>query len=190
MDNTNTKRNVIGSLIALGIFAVIFVAASVLTEPSVSSRIYKSYTQDTRVAAFYCFSFSMEFTSEPEIYSFYPVPRWDFWPTAFHRVEYVMEFPPEEERRWAVIYIKPDETMSKYDIDRLNRIISDDPGIEIDKRLTLPLTAEQIVSCPDAVLDIIKQLDREQWERLYPGEKITRPEAEMLARQAGIEVPV
>ena len=183
------KRGPIAVMVLLAVLALIFAGEFVARDHSLKARIYEYRMQDTYVAAFYCYSFDMKAVADPPVYENVPVPGWGFWPTVFHRIEYVMELPPEGERKWAVIYIGPGPIMTQSQIDTLNQIIDGDPGIEIDKRLTLPLTVEQILAYPDAVLEIIKQLDREQWESFYPGEKITRPTAEKLARQAGIEVP-
>ena len=182
------KKGVINFLIAVAVVLAVFVVFLTVTNQSTKEKIYEACLQDTYEAAFYCYTFDMEAVSDPPVYEKSPTPCWGFWPAVFSRVEYVMEFPPEERRGWAVIYIKPGMATAS-SVAVLDDIVYRDPSIEIDKRLTLPLTVEQVLTYPDAVLNIIKQLDREQWESFYSGKKIMRPEVEMLARNAGIEVP-
>jgi hypothetical protein len=181
------KRGIIKFLVAMAVVIAVFVVVYIATDPSLKAKVYQSRMQDAHVSAFYCFSFDMKATADPPVSEYMPTPSWGFWPVLFLRVEYVMEFPLEEDRRWAVIYIKP-SVFTDPQIGLLNEIIGGDPSIKVDNRLTLPLTEEQIVTYPDAVLEIIKQLDHEQWERFYPGE-MTRSTAKILARQAGIEPP-
>ena len=183
------KKGVINFLIAVAVVVAVFAVVVLATDKSIKATVYESRDQITDEAAFYCFSFGMKAVANPPVYDeSIPWTSWDFWPTLFLQVEYVMKFPPEGERKWAVIYIKPGMATDD-SVALLNDIIESDPSIEIDKRLTLPLTVEQVLTYPDAVLNIIKQLDREQWESFYSGKKIMRPEVEMLARNAGIEVP-
>jgi hypothetical protein len=72
-------------------------------------------------------------------------------------------------------------------INILNEIIAADPGIVIGCRLSLPLTKEQVLSNPDDVLEVFKQLDKEQWDYFHRG--LNMPTVETHARAAGIEPP-
>ena len=118
--------------------------------------------------------------------------------TLLTHVEYVTEFPPKEEQWVNVIYLRPDNWYyipgddyavlgTQSQINKLNKIITADPGIMISDRLVLPLTEEQLLSRPDAVLEIVKQLDKEQWDYFHRG--FYMPTVEICARSAGIEVP-
>lgn len=149
-------------------------------------------------AGFYAKSFFMECASGSERLYPYNLSGRDMLATSFARVEYVSEFPPENRRRWAVVYIRPGAgggTGST--VDCLNGIIAADPGINIPKKLTLPLTVEQVLSEPKAVIEVIKQLDRQQWRELYEvyydplfdDVEGYAPRIERLAIAAGIEVP-
>jgi hypothetical protein len=139
--------------------------------------------------AFVCFSLAMQAEADPAVSSSSPRASWGLWPTLFLQVEYVAEFPAGTERKWAVIYIRPDSQATQERIDLLNEMLASDPGIKVDGRLTLPLTEEQVVSCPDAVFEIIKQLDRDQWNLFYPTETGMRTRASIIAQGAGIEIP-
>jgi hypothetical protein len=188
------RKWVIGLVVVL---AVVVVAAAViaLTVPPAVEKRYQERKQAAYVALFYSETFGMECSSDPELLTgdLYSILDWDYFPMLFFEAEYVMEFPPENERRWAVVYIRPDSNpYSSYNItlghiDDLNNSIASDSGIVVDPSLTLPLTKEQVVSNPDAVLDIIAQLDAEQWEHLYRGWYL--PFSYEVAHAAGIEPP-
>jgi hypothetical protein len=149
-------------------------------------------------AEFYAKSFFMECVYGPNpVVASRMTPR-DPLTLSFLRVEYVKEFPPEGKRGWAVVYIRPRASgTTQRTIDYLNRIIAKDPGIEVPKRLTLPLTEEQILSEPKAVLEIIRQFDKAQWREFYDvfyDPKLEAadgyvPRIERMATDAGIEVP-
>jgi hypothetical protein len=184
------RYTIIISAISLVLAAILAAGGFLAMSHSRKTELYYDYIHDTYVASFYCYSFRMVATADPEVDSADPVPDWGFWPTLFHRVEYVDEFPPVAKREWAVIYIKPGiDTGSR--VSDLNEVIDGDPNIVIDERLALPLTVEQVVSCPDAVLEIIKQLDKERWEKFYRYDSDLRKwNAIIYAWKAGIEWPM
>jgi hypothetical protein len=160
---------------------------------------YQERMQAIHEGGFYCYSFQMlmvrgEWLSDP----FGEVTAGSFVATLFARVEYVMEFPPEDRQGRTVFYIKPDDwsygsgddyivSGTQGRINDLNEIIAADPGIAVSDRLSLPLTEDQVLSSPDDVLDIIRQLDKEQWDYFHRGQYM--PTIEVLARAAGIEPP-
>lgn len=149
--------------------------------------------------AFICYSFQMSVVSDPLMQEpFNESSVKGFFVTLFAKVEYVTEFPPEEGRWWSVYYVKPKDRYymsgdgykvmgTQRQIDDLNEIVAADPDIAISDKLTLPLTEEQLLSEPKAVLEIIKQLDKEQWDYFHRG--LYMPTVEIHARDAGIEVP-
>jgi hypothetical protein len=134
----------------------------------------------------------MQATADPEVGLYYPIPDWNSWATLFWRVEYVAELPPKSEREWAVLYIRPDNrsgssSLAQGQADELNNIIKGDPGIVVSPKLSLPLTKEHVISNPDEILAIIKQLDREQWDSLYSS-LIQAGTIDKYAQRAGIKV--
>lgn len=180
------KRITSGQKWAIAVLVAIVLVIAVLKAAEARVNARDQYADEN---AFLCYSLSMQAEADPAVLSSSPGPLWSFWPTFFLQVEYVEEFPIEEKRQWAVIYIKPDGSATQARIDLFNEIIVNDPSIKIDKRLALPLTVDQVISYPDAVLEIIKQLDNDQWNVFYPMEADMRISADVLARNAGIEVP-
>jgi hypothetical protein len=190
VETDKRKKRRIG--VALAVVAAIVVAA-IVVQQMLDIR-YKERRQAAHEAVFYCETFRMEYTVEPEIpkdFSILGLPRLDYLHMLFLEVEYVMEFPPEDERRWAVVYLKPDSRRTidstQWAVDELNKFIESDPSIVVDPSLTLPLTKEQVLSSPEAMLGIIRQLDAEQWHRLYDG--YGWEFSCILAIRAGIEPP-
>lgn len=176
-----------GAVRALVVLALIVVAVSAVVI-NVETRLHA-----VDVASFYRESFFMHSTSDPKLNISHPSRNWNSWATLFWRVEYVMDFPPESERKWAVLYIRPTgvgdgSDLTQFQVNTLNEIIADDPGIVVGRDLSLPLTKEQVVSRPKAVLDIIKQFDRKQWDRFYDSPTQTGI-IDVYARDAGIEPP-
>ena len=171
------------------VIAILAIGSFLAISHAQKSKIYYDYIQDAYVASFYQYSFRMDAMASPEVDPSDPVPDWDFWATVFHRVEYVKEFQPEAEREWAVIYIMPGLN-TEGRVSELNDIVKDDTDIKIDERLSLPLTVEQILYYPDAVMEIVKQLDRRQWEKFYHYDSdIRKWNAKYYAWGAGINEP-
>jgi hypothetical protein len=185
------KRRIGIALVVVAVITVVAVIAAI-TVPRALEKRYQEQKQIACQVVLYCQAFGMEHVAVPEFetYSIFSLLEWDYFPMLFLEVEYVMEFPPEDERRWATVYLKPDSgyfDSTQWAVDELNKFIESDPGIVVNTSLALPLTKEQVVSSPDAVLNVIKQLDAEQWRRLYIGwyPWIIND----LANGAGIEVP-
>ena len=160
---------------------------------------YEAGKQATMEAAFYYYSLDMRVAYDADMPYPFHVSEKGFWATLFTRVEYVMELPPDNRRQWAVIYIIPynryymlgDRNVvfgTQRQVDDLNEIIAADPGIVVGENLILPLTEEQVIAEPKAVVEIIKQLDKEQWDHFYRGRFM--PVVEERARAIGIEQPV
>ena len=185
----STKKKAAVFAAAVAAVAVLAAAGLVVMHYNAKSAYYYDYIQDIRTAAFYKYSFRMRAEADTTAHPLDLEMDQGFWATVFHRVEYVTEPPPDDERKWAVIYIWPgDDTEDR--VLELNDIIKDDTGIRIDERLSLPLTVEQVLAYPDAVLEIIKQLDGEQWKRFYRYDSdIRKWNAKYFAWGAGIDDP-
>ena len=192
-------------LIAVMSAVVVIAFAGIPLGLHISAEMRK---QQVSEAMFYCYALNMEVATDKRMSPIAGWPNLDKYPTAFMRVEYVMDYPPEDKFGWAVIYARPDERGVKYRtpedrrnkengisegvgtqgrVDALNKLIASDPSIEVDRSLTLPLTVGQAVENPNAVLKIIKQLNRAQWEEFFNGPRLLA--AKDLAPQAGIDVP-
>ena len=192
-------------------FLVITTAIIVIAAAGVPLGFYISSEirmQQATEAMFYCLALDMDVATDEKLSSSPDWPDFDEYPTAFMRVEYVMDYPPKSKFNWAVIYAKPhddgveyktlEDKMNKENgiadglgtqgaVDTLNKFITNDPTIKVDRSLTMPLTVRQTVTNPSSVLKIIKQLDREQWDELFGERKIFT--AIFIAKRAGIEVP-